>query len=120
MRKTVFIVDDVGINLSVAKSAIGNEFTVVTVSSAKKALALLEKIPAHLMLLDIAMPEISGIEMYEIMKANDKFKDIPVIFLTAMVNEEQEKAARQGGAADFMQKPFEPKVLLEKVRRVLE
>jgi len=115
MDKTIFVVDDVGINLSVTKAVLEDKYTVVTVSSGKKALALMEKITPHLILLDIDMPEMDGFAVMERLKSDDRYIDIPVVFLTAMHDRDAEAKGLKMGAVDFILKPFDTPVLLNKV-----
>ena len=117
--KTIFVVDDVGVNLSVTKTALDSEFNVVTSSSGEKALKLMTKIRPDLILLDIDMPEIDGFEVLEIIKRKEEYANIPVIFLTAMTDGGVKEKGYKLGAVDFIGKPFSPGVLMEIVKRYL-
>lgn len=115
MDKTVFVVDDIGTNLSVTKAVLDSHYSIVTISSGKKALALLEKITPNLILLDIDMPEMDGFEVMEKLQEQERFMKIPVIFLTAIIDKDVEDKGRKMGAVDFITKPFSAPVLLDKV-----
>jgi len=115
----IFVVDDVGTNLTVTKAVLEDLYDVVTVSSGKKALALIEKITPDLILLDIDMPEMSGLELLNHLKADARYQYIPVIFLSGMIDNETKSQALNLGAVDFITKPFSPPELLEKVSRWL-
>ncbi|MDR2168090.1 MAG: response regulator [Clostridiales bacterium] len=115
MDKTIFVVDDNATNLLVTKNALQGDYTVVTVSSGKKALVLLDKIRPDLILLDIDMPEMDGFEVMLNLKTSENYADIPVIFLTGLRDEGIEERGRQMGAVDFITKPFSPPILLERV-----
>ncbi len=68
-----------------------------------------------LVVLDLMMPRLSGLDVLDRIRANDKWKDIPCIILTAAGQEEYESDARESGATDFLTKPFSPKKLYAKI-----
>jgi len=112
----IFVVDDVGTNLSVTRAVLEDHYNVVTISSGKKTLAIIEKITPNLILLDIDMPEMSGFEVLTQLKSNPRHQHIPVIFLSGMIDDEMKSQALNLGAVDFITKPFSPPELLKKVR----
>ena len=116
MQKMIFIVDDNAINLSVAKDAIKSHYRVRTLPSAKKMFEILEKSKPDLILLDIEMPEMSGIEALSALKNNDQTADIPVIFLTALTDPETEAMGFEMGVVDFISKPFSIPVLQNRIK----
>ena len=120
MRKTVFVVDDSNTNLLVAKDALSEDYKVITLSSAAKMIALLEKVKPDLILLDIEMPEMDGIEALEHLKADPNNKDIPVIFVTAMSDSNIEALGFKLGVVDFLTKPFSKHVLLRRIKSHLD
>jgi len=73
-----------------------------------------------LILLDIMMPEMDGFETLERLKAEPATKSIPVVMLTARLHQEDIVRAIRLGATDYIMKPFELKILVEKIRRVLK
>ena len=79
---------------------------------------LIEKNRYDLILLDIAMPEMNGIETFERMK--EISVDIPVIFLTASGYEDDVRSAIRLGAVNYLKKPFFPKELLKRVAKELD
>ena len=116
-QKTILVVDDNDINLSVAESALEEHYRVMTLPSATKMFALLEKIPVpDLILLDIEMPEIDGFEALLRLKSNKLHASIPVIFLTSMTDAEIEVRGFQLGVVDFITKPFSAPVLLNRIK----
>jgi putative two-component system response regulator len=104
----VLVVDDVDMNVMILEEILKDEYQVVTASNGKEALEYLQKVDVlpKIILLDVMMPEMTGREMFEIMKADDAFKRIPVIFITAENDSESELLA--AGAVDFINKPFLP------------
>ena len=119
MQKTIFVVDDNGTNLSMAEEALEDQYRVITLSSAAKMFAILEKLTPDLILLDIEMPEMDGFEAITQLKANDAHSKIPVVFMTATVNAATETRGTELGAADFITKPFSEPALLDCVKKHL-
>ena len=115
MKKTIFVVDDSASNLTLATDALSPHYTVMTFSSGEKALAPLGKIKPDIILLDIEMPEMDGFEVLDYLKSNESLKDIPVIFLTSKTDFDTEVIALEKGVVDFMGKPFNPAVLLNRI-----
>jgi DNA-binding response OmpR family regulator len=64
-----------------------------------------------LVVLDLMMPRLSGLDVLDRIRSSDKWKDLPCIILTAAGQEEYEREARKSGATDFITKPFSPKKL---------
>jgi putative two-component system response regulator len=88
---------------------------VFPVNSAQKLFILLEKIVPDLILLDINMPEMDGYEAISILQADERFRDIPVIFLTSNVDENSELRGLSMGAVDYVYKPFSTSLLLRRI-----
>ena len=116
MQKTIFVVDDVDTNLSAAKEALKDQYRVMTLPSAAKMFALIEKIVPDLILLDIEMPEMDGFEALHRLKDNASQADIPVIFLTSMTDPAVEASGFELGVVDFVTKPFSAPVLLNRIK----
>ena len=115
MLKTIFVVDDNDTNLTTAKNALKNQYRVMTLPSAAKMFALLEKITPDLILLDIEMLEMDGFEALHILKSSEAQADIPVIFLTSMTDAAIEVRGFQLGVVDFITKPFSEPVLFNRI-----
>ncbi|MDR2339953.1 MAG: response regulator [Deltaproteobacteria bacterium] len=112
---TVMVVDDSVTNLKVAKNVLSDMVPVFTVPSATKMFQLLEGIEPALILLDIKMPEMSGLEAIRRLKDDPKYRDIPVIFLTSNKDAASELEGLNLGAVDYITKPFEPLLLKKRV-----
>ena len=117
--KIVFIVDDNDTNLMAAKTALDGVYKTYALPSAERMFKLAEKIMPDLILLDIDMPEMDGFQAIEILKANDRLKSVPVIFLTAKDDPATENRGKEMGAVDFINKPFSQPVLLERIEKHL-
>lgn len=88
-------------------------FTVTLVYDGAEALAELERSPdVRLLILDLMMPQVTGFEVLERVRADARWRAIPCLILTAAGQDHQEVEARRRGADDFMTKPFSPKRLL--------
>lgn len=118
--KQILIVDDMPVNLEFAVGMLKNEFKVAAAKSGMKALAYLENNRPDLILLDINMPEMNGFETMEKIKSNPRTASIPVIFLTADRNPQMELQGFKMGAVDFISKPFEPEIMLSRIRTQIE
>jgi len=71
-----------------------------------------------LVVLDLMMPRLSGLDVLDRIRSSDKWKNLPCIILTAAGQEEYEREARTGGATDFITKPFSPKKLYALIARL--
>ena len=116
MQKTIFIVDDNDINLTMAKETLKDHYRVMTLPSATKMFTLINRITPDLILLDIEMPEMDGFEALTLLKNNPKQADIPVIFLTSMTDTTIEAKGFELGVVDFVAKPFSAPVLLNRIK----
>ena len=116
MKKTIFVVDDSDTNLTMAKDALKDQYQVMTLPSAAKMFALLERITPDLILLDIEMPDMDGFEALRYLKNNKAQADIPVVFLTIVTDAEVEVRGFQLGVIDFITKPFSAPVLINRIK----
>ncbi|MCU7834069.1 MAG: hybrid sensor histidine kinase/response regulator [gamma proteobacterium symbiont of Taylorina sp.] len=119
-KKTILIVDDKPENISIIVGLLP-KYNKIVVLNGKNALkkAHGEKKP-DLILLDIMMPEMDGYEVCKQLKASPQTKNIPIIFLTASVQEDAETKGFQLGAVDYITKPIKPTVLQARIRTHLE
>jgi len=120
MEKTIFVVDDSHTNLYAAEEALENFYNVITVPSGEKCIAMLDKLTPNLILLDIEMPGMDGFDVLKFLKEHPKHKDIPVIFLTALMDNALEARGFEMGVMDFIIKPFSASVLLNRIKLHLD
>lgn len=118
-RCCVLVVDDDVMNLRIAEHILESKYRVICVKSGEDALQFLSRIKPDIVLLDLLMPEMDGLEVLAKMKETEANRDIPVVMLTADDNPENEKAGRALGVTEYMQKPFMPGSLLACIERVL-
>jgi DNA-binding response OmpR family regulator len=94
-------------------------FDVVTASDGAEALRLAKEVHPDLALLDVMMPHLDGFEVTEAIKSGEETKDMPVILLTARVQEADLERGAEVGADDYVKKPFDPDELRGRIERVL-
>ncbi|OGU11260.1 MAG: hypothetical protein A2075_13415 [Geobacteraceae bacterium GWC2_58_44] len=120
-KKKILIVDDTPENIKVLMAILGSDYLIIAARDGAKALALANTDPLpDLILLDIRMPGMDGYEVCQRLKANQKTRGIPVIFITTMAAEEDERKARRLGAADYITKPYSPGLVKASIRAQLE
>lgn len=119
-RPTVLVVDDTPANLSLLSGLLRDHYRVKVANSGARALALAAESPPDLVLLDIMMPEMDGYEVCRRLKADDATSRVPVIFLTAKTQTEDEELGFSVGAVDFIHKPISPPIVAARVRTHLE
>jgi len=114
---TIMIVDDNEAELVIAQRTLQDDYQILPMNNAKSALTRLSKAaPPDLIILDIAMPGISGFEMIMRIKTSEKTKDVPVLFLSAMEEDGTELEGYRLGAVDFIKKPIIPELLKKRVQ----
>lgn len=120
-QQHILVIDDNLNNLQVtAKLLKDRGFLISLALDGVSALTLLDAITPDLILLDIMMPEMDGIEVCKMIKQKQKLKDIPIIFLTAKTETEDLIAGFEVGGVDYITKPFNQNELLVRVKTHLE
>src|SRR5499427_3924802 len=115
-QKLILVVDDTPLNISVITGALKDTYRTKVATNGPKALAIAaadEK--PDLILLDVMMPEMDGYEVCRRLKADPTTREIPVIFLTAQTEAEDETRGFEVGAVDYVHKPFSPAVMKARV-----
>ena len=118
--KRILMVDDVATNLICAAEVLKSSYDITMARSGKEALLLLKGMTPDLILLDINMPEMNGYQVMEKLKENPDTSEIPVVFLTAELDQESEVKGLKMGAMDFLRKPFEPEVMKSRIDNILQ
>ncbi len=118
--KCILVVDDSSTNLKFAESVLKDTYKLILVKSGEQALKYLAKNTVDLVLLDILMPQMDGFETYARIKETENNKNVPVVFLTADENIENEIKGLKMGAVDFIHKPFVPEIILNRINRILQ
>lgn len=94
-------------------------FGVRTAPDGREALRAIETDPPDIVVLDLLLPELSGLEVLRVLRGSNETRDLPVVVLTARGDEESRVAGLQLGADDYMSKPFSPRELVLRVEAVL-
>ena len=118
MQKRILVVDDDEMNLMRTQIILEGSYDVVLAGSGIRALHVLKNERIDLVLLDIDMPEMNGIETFERMKGFAP--EIPVIFLTASGLEEDVVSAIKLGAVNYLKNPYRPQELLKRISQEFE
>lgn len=117
----ILVVDDDGFQRKQMAHALGREnVKLVFAASGAEALAALRKRRPDLILMDVMMPDIDGIEITRRLKSIEKFAAIPIIMITGNSKEAIVKASLKAGATDFIVKPVKKQALLKKLDKLLE
>jgi diguanylate cyclase (GGDEF)-like protein len=115
-KPKLLLVDDQPINIQVLHQIFAADFQVFMATSGAQALAVCKANPPDLVLLDIVMPGMDGFEVCTRLKADEMTRNIPVIFVTAHTDAEQETHGLDVGAVDFISKPVNPAVVRARVK----
>jgi diguanylate cyclase (GGDEF)-like protein len=119
-RPRILIVDDEKMNLKVLADMLKNEYTVILARSGAQALKHIHDNAApDLILLDVMMPDMGGYEVIKHLKEDNKTKDVPVVFVTALNSIEDEEHGLKLGAVDYISKPFSPPIVQMRIRNHL-
>jgi putative two-component system response regulator len=119
-RSKILVVDDEPANLNLMRQILKNDYDLAFAKSGVDALANIQKQIPDLILLDVMMPGMDGHEACQKIKADPRANAVPVIFCTAMTDEQDEVRGFKLGASDYLTKPVRPAVVLARVRTHLE
>jgi len=119
-QKKILIIDDEPeiVGLLAARLNANGYATTTAFNGTAGAEKALEERP-DLILLDIMMPEVDGLQTLRKIKENEATKDIPVVMVSAKVQSEDQEAAKVLGAVDFVAKPYKPDELMRKIKEAL-
>jgi putative two-component system response regulator len=119
-RPVILVVDDTPDNLMLMNDLLKVEYRVKVANNGERALSIARSdSPPALILLDIMMPGIDGYEVCRQLKADMKTREIPIIFLTAKAEIEDERAGLELGAVDYITKPISPAIVMARVKTQL-
>jgi len=116
MQQTIFVVDDSDVILHEAEEGLSPYYNVLTMPNGISMFSMLKNIRPSLILLDISMPEMNGFQALELLKKQNRYTKIPVVFLTGMTDEETKAKCFELGAVDFIAKPFSIPVLVNRIK----
>jgi len=118
-RSKIILVDDIVANLDQGRNMLKTFYSVYPAQSTAKLFEILENVIPDLILLDIEMPGMNGYEAIKKLKADERYAQIPVIFVTAKDDDESELEGLELGAMDYISKPFSAPLLLKRIENQL-
>lgn len=116
----LLIVDDEPVNIQVLSAVLKDRYRIRFSVSGQQALTMVEENPPDLILLDIMMPDMSGIELCKILKSRAGSEAIPVLFVTSNQEREIEVDGLAAGGTDFIYKPVRPHLVRTRIANYLE
>jgi len=120
-REKILIVDDIPSNIRILGQLLRARYDILVATGGKNALSIAaSQNPPDLVLLDIMMPGMDGYEVCRRLKSDPRSENIPVIFITAKGEVEDETKGLETGAVDYIVKPFTPSIVMARVRTHLE
>lgn len=120
-RQVVLIVDDTPENIHVLIEVLRDEYATIVATNGRRALQMAcAAPPPDIILLDVMMPDMDGYEVCRQLKADRRTSGIPVIFITQLAEEEDERKGLELNAVDYIHKPFIPPLVKARVRNHLE
>ncbi|WP_243368281.1 response regulator [Microvirga solisilvae] len=121
MKKTVLIVEDNELNMKLFNDLLeANGYATLKTSHGIEAMELARAHKPDLILMDIQLPEVSGLEVTRWLKADEELKSIPVIAITAFAMKGDEERIREGGCEAYMSKPISVSKFIATVKTYLE
>jgi two-component system, chemotaxis family, chemotaxis protein CheY len=119
---TILVVDDSPTIRRMVRAALGSlgGVTFNEAGSGLRAIEVLGMEPVQMVVLDLNMPDMHGLDVIRFLRSHDRYRDLPVIVLTTRGDDDSRQAALDAGATVYMTKPFAPGVLLSSVRELLD
>ena len=120
-KLTVLVVDDSTATRALVCASIAEAYTAETYEAATgfEALKLLPLHPFSLVVSDVNMPEINGLELVRMVRGNPRYTSVPVLLMSTDANDANREKWMRIGAAELLAKPFDPATLIEAIRRIL-
>jgi len=114
-RPRLLVVDDQPINIQTLNEIFQHDHEVFFATNGRQAVEMAQKNLPDLILLDVVMPDMGGLEVCQLLKYDPETRDIPIIFITAQNNPDDETRGLEAGAVDFITKPVNPAVVRARV-----
>lgn len=115
-KKKIVVADDEPNLRLLVRATLSKEYVVLEAVDGKQVIELVRNEKPNLILLDVMMPQVNGLEVCRILKADPATSHISVVMLTASGGEEEKKRGKEVGADGYILKPFRPPELLSKVK----
>ena len=119
-KPKILIADDEKSNLLILTDILNDLYTVLVAKNGSKAFEIAQTQLPDIILMDINMPDMNGYQVLQSLKNNEKLKDIPVIFITALNHIEEEEWGLALGAVDYITKPFSPAIVKARINTHLK
>jgi putative two-component system response regulator len=116
VKTRILIVDDEPANIKILSNLLAGDYALSVATNGEQALQVAQVQSPDLVLLDMVMPGMDGIEVCQALKANEQTRDIPVIFVTSMSDSFNEERGFDAGAVDYISKPISPPIVKARVR----
>jgi two-component system phosphate regulon response regulator PhoB len=118
VAKIMVVDDEPDVTALLAYHLKANGHAVQALNDPKRAVALAKEFQPDLVILDVMMPDVSGLDICRSLRADAQLKDVPVIFLTARTEENDRISGLESGADDYVCKPFSTKELMLRVHSI--
>ena len=120
-KEKILVIDDEPQLVDMVKMRLeANNYEVITAYDGEEAFRKAKEIKPDLIILDLMLPKIDGYKVCRMLKFDERYRKIPIIMFTARAQESDMQMAKDVGADGYITKPFEPEVLLSKIRELLE
>ena len=120
-KKKILLVDDEKDMVYAVKLQLeAHRFEVLTAHDGQEGLDKARREKPDLIILDLMLPKIDGYKVCRMLKFDEKYRKIPIIIFTARIQKSDEKLGFEVGADAYLTKPFEPKMLLDKIKQLLK
>ncbi len=120
VRRKVLVVDDEPVNIKIVMNILRDDYEILAAVSGVQALKVAKEQQPDIILLDMVMPEMNGIEVCQKLKKDSATRDIPVFFVTVMDDLSNEEVGLKAGAADYIAKPVQPDILKARLKIHIE
>jgi two-component system chemotaxis response regulator CheY len=119
--QTILVVDDSPTIRRMVRAALGglSDVTFTEAGSGLQAIETLAVQPVHMLMLDLNMPDMHGLDVLKFLRSHAQYRELPVMILTTRGDESSREAALKAGASAYMTKPFVPADLLSSVKKLL-
>jgi len=115
-KNRLLIVDDEPTNIHILSNILSEDYEIRAANSGERAIEAAKSQSPDLILLDMIMPGLDGLQVCKLLRENEATKDIPVIFVTSMSDPANEELGLQAGAVDYISKPVSPPIVKARVK----
>ena len=110
-KNSILIVEDSELNIAVLTDILGEDYELHVAKDGQTGIDIAKKVVPDLILLDIVLPRMDGYEVIKALRDTWETKDIPIVFVTALNNVDDERKGLLMGADDYINKPFDPLIV---------